>query len=189
VSRILLDPIVRLSRTKTNYWAEVVIDALFGIALIAFGIRMSSAPFEAVVSTLLTGLLAFSFMEYFCHRWLFHGPIAIFKDGHASHHNDPRGYDALPFFIPPLVLMGLIAILVSFLPTAYTCLLSGAMAIGYVIYGLSHFVIHHVRFQLPFVRNWAARHHIHHFHPERNFGVTTPLWDVILKTLYQHDKY
>ena len=31
-------------------------------------------------------------------------------------------------------------------------------------------------------RRWAANHHIHHYHPDRNFGVSTPLWDIVLGT-------
>jgi sterol desaturase/sphingolipid hydroxylase (fatty acid hydroxylase superfamily) len=187
MNRILIGYIIRLSRTRVNYWAEFVIDGLLGTWLIATGLHMHSVPIASVVGILLSGVLVFSFIEYLFHRWLFHGPISVFSDAHAAHHRNPLGYDALPFFIPPLVLMGLIVVLAVFLPPAYTCLLSGAIALSYVGYGLSHFFIHHTRLRLRFARNWAARHHIHHFHPDRNFGVTTPLWDMILKTRYQPD--
>jgi 4-hydroxysphinganine ceramide fatty acyl 2-hydroxylase len=30
----------------------------------------------------------------------------------------------------------------------------------------------------------AAHHLIHHHHPDANFGVTTPLWDIVLGTRY-----
>ncbi|MEW5315698.1 MAG: hypothetical protein WDW38_007108 [Sanguina aurantia] len=55
---------------------------------------------------------------------------------------------------------------------------------GYIIYGLSHFTIHHVRFKHPLLRRWAGSHHVHHYHPDTNFGLTTPLWDVLLGTRY-----
>jgi sterol desaturase/sphingolipid hydroxylase (fatty acid hydroxylase superfamily) len=41
-----------------------------------------------------------------------------------------------------------------------------------------------VRFRRPLARRWAAAHHIHHYHPHSNFGVTTPLWDILLRTRY-----
>jgi dihydroceramide fatty acyl 2-hydroxylase len=41
-----------------------------------------------------------------------------------------------------------------------------------------------VRFQHPLLRRWAAAHHVHHYHPDSNFGVTTPLWDYLLGTRY-----
>jgi sterol desaturase/sphingolipid hydroxylase (fatty acid hydroxylase superfamily) len=25
---------------------------------------------------------------------------------------------------------------------------------------------------------------VHHYHPDTNFGVTTPLWDILLRTRY-----
>jgi hypothetical protein len=63
-------------------------------------------------------------------------------------------------------------------------LLVGSMAFGYVTYGLSHFIIHHTRFRRRLARRWAANHHIHHYHPDTNFGVTTLLWDTLLNTRY-----
>ena len=86
--------------------------------------------------------------------------------------------------VPSLLLMGLVGIFVLLMPVGYAFLLAGAMAFGYVTYGLSHFIIHHTRFRRPLARNWAAHHHIHHYHPDTNFGVTTPLWDILLFTRY-----
>ena len=63
-------------------------------------------------------------------------------------------------------------------------MLAGSITFGYIIYGLAHFIIHHVRFKQPWLRRWAGAHHVHHYHPDTNFGVTTPLWDVLLRTRY-----
>ena len=41
------------------------------------------------------------------------------------------------------------------------------------------------RFQNVFIRHWAANHYIHHQHIDKNFGVTTPLWDIVLRTRYK----
>ena len=70
------------------------------------------------------------------------------------------------------------------MPLAFAALLTGAMTMGYVAYGLSHFIMHHRRFTTPWLRRWAAHHHIHHHHPDKNFGVTTKLWDVLFRTRY-----
>jgi 4-hydroxysphinganine ceramide fatty acyl 2-hydroxylase len=70
------------------------------------------------------------------------------------------------------------------MPTSLAFLLVGTIALGYAIYGLSHFVIHHHHFQQVSARNWAASHHIHHHRLDTNFGVTTPLWDVLMGTRY-----
>jgi hypothetical protein len=49
---------------------------------------------------------------------------------------------------------------------------------------LSHGAIHNVYFVHAMPRRWAAAHHIHRHHPDKNFGVTTPLWDIVLGTRY-----
>ena len=104
------------------------------------------------------------------------------EPGHRKHHENPLGYDSLPFFLPPLVILAIAALFGLVLPASHALLLSGGLAAGYAIYGLSHGIIHSTSFRHPLSRRWAARHHIHHHHPDKNFGVTTPLWDIILGT-------
>ncbi|MGA7983903.1 MAG: sterol desaturase family protein [Burkholderiales bacterium] len=182
-SAALLDALFRLSRTRANYWLEPVLDTLLGVALLSAGLR-HHVPLAGAVALILLGLLLFSFMEYVFHRWVFHGPLRPMARGHASHHADPRGYDSLPFFLPALVLFSVVALCALLAPTPDVWLLASGIAFGYVAYGVAHFMIHHRRFRVAWLRRWAARHHIHHHHPERNFGVTTPLWDALLATSY-----
>jgi sterol desaturase/sphingolipid hydroxylase (fatty acid hydroxylase superfamily) len=115
---------------------------------------------------------------------MFHTHIPLFEQGHHKHHENPLGYDSLPFFLPAMVLMVLTALLASVLPTGFVLVLMGAVTMGYVAYGLSHFAIHHMRFKQAWLRRWAGAHQIHHFHPETNFGVTTLFWDDVLGTRY-----
>jgi sterol desaturase/sphingolipid hydroxylase (fatty acid hydroxylase superfamily) len=184
VARRVLDAIVRMSTTATNYWAEVVIDSLLCLALLVAGWRHPGVgPLQALLAVGL-GLLAFSFIEYFFHRWMFHTRVPLFAQGHEQHHNNPLGYDSLPFFLPPAVLLALAGVFVLVMPTGFALLLASAITFGYIVYGLSHFIIHHVRFSQPLLRRWASAHHVHHYHPDSNFGVTTPLWDLLLGTRY-----
>jgi dihydroceramide fatty acyl 2-hydroxylase len=177
-----VDAIVRMSSTRTNYWLEVVLDVALGTVLLAAGWQRSGAL--GAVLAVAVGLLAFSFIEYFFHRWLFHTRIPLFAQGHDKHHREPLGYDSLPFFLPAAILLGLTGLLVLLLPAGFTLMMAGTATFGYVAYGLSHFVIHHVRFRQPLLRRWAGAHHVHHYHPDSNFGVTTPLWDYLLGTRY-----
>ena len=179
----VLEALYRLSRTRANYWLESMLDTLLGAALLGAGLR-HHVPLPAAVMLVLLGLFLFSFMEYVFHRWVFHGPLQPMAHGHASHHADPRGYDSLPFFLPALVLFCVVAAGALIAPAADVWLIASGVAFGYVAYGLAHFMIHHRRFRNARLRRWAARHHIHHHHPERNFGVTTPLWDALLGTSY-----
>lgn len=179
-----VDAIVRMSATRANYWTEVGLDIVLCLLLLTEGWRLHTGnPLEALLAFGL-GLLAFSFIEYFFHRWMFHTRIPLFEQGHRMHHAQPLGYDSLPFFLPSAVLLCLTGLLALIMPTALALLMAGAMTLGYIAYGLSHFTIHHVRFKQPLLRRWAASHHVHHYHPHSNFGVTTPLWDVLLGTRY-----
>lgn len=182
--RVGLDAIVRMSSTRTNYWVEVGVDVVLGTLLVIEGWRHHAGGLLGAALALGTGLLAFSFIEYFFHRWMFHTRIPLFEQGHRMHHEHPLGYDSLPFFLPAVVLLSLAGLCVLVMPLGFALLMAGAVTFGYIAYGLSHFVIHHVRFRQPWLRRWAGAHHVHHYHPGSNFGVTTPLWDVLLGTRY-----
>ncbi len=179
-----VDAIVRMCATRTNYWVEVGVDTVLALWLAVAGWRLhAGGPLTALLAFGL-GLFAFSFIEYFFHRWMFHTRVPLFEQGHRTHHERPLGYDSLPFFLPPAVLLALAGLFVLILPTGFALMLAAAITFGYIIYGLSHFIIHHVRFKQPLLRRWAGAHHVHHYHPDSNFGLTTPLWDVLLGTRY-----
>ncbi|MGH8042328.1 MAG: flippase-like domain-containing protein [Rudaea sp.] len=152
--------------------------------LLAAGAYTNRFGFVVAIATLALGLFGFSFVEYAIHRWLFHGRAGALAAGHDQHHVDPLGYDALPFFAPPLGMLALAALLATFLPGSTALLLAGAVAVGYAAYGLGHTAIHFRRFRWRWPMRWAAHHHIHHRHAESNFGVTTSLWDHVLGTRY-----
>ncbi|QRP64234.1 sterol desaturase family protein [Rhodanobacter sp. FDAARGOS 1247] len=179
-----VDAIVRMSSTRTNYWAEVAIDSALCLLLLVLGWQQHDGGALTALLALGLGLFAFSFIEYLFHRWLFHTRIPLFTQGHDLHHARPLGYDSLPFFLPPVVLLLLAGVFVAIMPTGFALLLASSITFGYILYGLSHFIIHHVRFKQPLLRRWAGAHHVHHYHPDTNFGVTSSLWDVLLGTKY-----
>jgi sterol desaturase/sphingolipid hydroxylase (fatty acid hydroxylase superfamily) len=174
--------IARMSETRENHWAGLACDVLVSLVLMGVGVLRAWGHPLAVAATLLSGLLLFTLIEYSFHRWLFHKPVPLFEPGHRKHHEDPLGHDSLPFFLPPVLVLMLSGVFSLVLPNAYALLLAGGIAAGYAAYGLSHVVIHATRFRHPLGRRWAASHHVHHFHPDCNFGVTTPLWDILLGT-------
>lgn len=177
-------PLARLSTSHFNLRAGLISDCLISVVLVAAGIWYGGMHLLPAAVTVLCGLFAFTFIEYAAHRWLFHGNTGPFEAGHTRHHVDPLGYDALPFFMPPLFMCVLGALFALVLPVGYALLLAGVIAAGYSAYGSSHVVIHVHRFKSPLMRRWAGFHNIHHYHPDANFGVTTGLWDVILGTRY-----
>jgi len=176
--------LMRLSTTRANARAGLVADAGVSLALFALGVSRHGASAVLAAATVASGLLLFTLVEYVIHRWLFHGAAGTAEAGHRKHHDDPAGNDALPFFLPPLGMLALAALLMLVLQPATALFLAAAIAAGYAAYGISHTAMHRLRFRMPVLLRWAAYHHIHHHHPERNFGVTTPLWDYLLGTRY-----
>jgi sterol desaturase/sphingolipid hydroxylase (fatty acid hydroxylase superfamily) len=179
-----VDAIVRMSSTRANYWAEVAVDSALSLLLLGEGWLHHDGGALSALLICATGLFAFSFIEYFFHRWMFHTRVPLFAQGHRMHHERPLGYDSLPFFLPGVVLLLLTGVFLAIMADGTALLLAGSITFGYIAYGLSHFIIHHVRFKHPLLRRWAGSHHVHHYHPETNFGLTTPLWDIVLGTRY-----
>lgn len=177
-------PIVRMSETRANHFGSLFADILVGVVLVWTGLdRMGSHPGMALL-TFGGGLLLFTWVEYGFHRWLMHGPIPLLGPGHRKHHENPSGHDSMPFFLPPVIVSMLAGLFALVLPVSYALLLAGGLACGYAAYGLSHLIIHVRHFHHPLSRRWAASHHVHHYHPDANFGVTSPLWDIVLRTRY-----
>jgi sterol desaturase/sphingolipid hydroxylase (fatty acid hydroxylase superfamily) len=179
-----LRAIERMSTTRANARAGLVADVLASCVLVYLGLRRADLSPALGISIALFGLVLFSFVEYCFHRWLFHGSVQVLEQGHRKHHEEPQAHDALPFFLPPLVALLLAGCLSILLPASAALLFTGGVAAGYAAYGLTHTIFHTVRFRRPLARRWAAAHHIHHYHPHSNFGVTTPLWDILLRTRY-----
>jgi len=171
----------RLSSSRLNGRLGLLFDGAIALALLDAGLRGRHAPLSGLL-VFASGLLLFSFVEYAFHRWLFHGPIAVFEQGHTRHHEQPLGDDSLPFFLPPLGMLALAGVLALILSPSNALLLAAAFASGYTLYGLCHTVIHVRRFRSAGARRWAGAHHVHHHHPHTNYGVTTPLWDIVFGT-------
>ncbi|HEX3121718.1 MAG TPA: sterol desaturase family protein [Rhodanobacteraceae bacterium] len=176
--------IEHMSTTRANARAGLAADVFASCALLYLGLRRAELSPAFGISIALCGLILFSFVEYCFHRWLFHGSVQVLEQGHRKHHEEPQAHDSLPFFLPPFVATLLAGGLSIAVPASAALLFTGGMAAGYAAYGLTHTIFHTVRFRLPLARRWAAAHHIHHYHPHSNFGVTTPLWDILLKTRY-----
>ncbi|MGH8172490.1 MAG: sterol desaturase family protein [Rhodanobacteraceae bacterium] len=181
---VLARSMERLSSSRTNSLLGLASDTSVGIYLLYAGFSIVEFGQLTALYAVAAGVLGFSFVEYCFHRWLFHGPAVLFEQGHTRHHEVPLGDDSLPFFFPPLLILGLAALIGLVAPKAIALLFTGGFAAGYAAYGLSHTLIHHIRFESRLMRRWASAHHIHHYHPDSNFGVTSPLWDILLGTRY-----
>lgn len=157
--------------------------------------------------TLVCMVLGFGFwtlMEYFLHRFFFHGEdkwmkmvpfnkfVCIFHFTiHGVHHAFPS--DRLRLVFPPVPAYVLNAILAHpvitllvpypFFPAFYTGFL-----IGYVGYDLTHYYLHHGQNMPSYFRDLKIYHMQHHYkYGHIGFGVSQKIWDYAFDTVIDQE--
>ena len=126
---------------------------------------------------LLFGLLGWTLAEYAAHRFALH---RHFRQDHWAHHLAPHDYIgisglhigfAYALLLWPARLLGLQWAYAGFL-------------LGYLAYVSVHYALHRPHFCRGRLLSHLARHHAMHHQRgiEQNFGVTSPLWDVLCRT-------
>jgi len=138
----------------------------------------------------VAGLAAWTFMEYVIHRFSFHfaprgrfGVILAYLV-HGVHHAYPE--DHRRWVMPPVVSVPIALVLYFTFRLAlgpFINPLSSGVALGYLVYDLTHYVIHRGRVTSTIGRFLRSHHMQHHYSsPERRFGVSSPFWDYVFRT-------
>lgn len=137
------------------------------------------------------GLLAWTLFEYVMHRYVFHFVTEnprlqrFFYFAHGIHHEFPRDKDHL--FLPPLVSIAIAATLFytfRFAMGEAVYAFFPGFVMGYLLYGTMHYCIHAFNPPFKFMKPLWRYHHIHHYADhDRGFGVSTPLWDHVFRTV------
>ena len=140
----------------------------------------------------VVGLLVWTFIEYFMHRWLFHyrakkawAKTVVFLF-HGIHHKEPD--DGTRLVMPPLPGFLLLSFFYGFffllLPATGLDAFMGSFLLGYLFYDGIHYAIHHWPMRSRIGR-FLREHHMRHHHscPNAKFGVSNPLWDYVFGTL------
>jgi sterol desaturase/sphingolipid hydroxylase (fatty acid hydroxylase superfamily) len=158
------------------------------------------------------GLLIWTFIEYLLHRFVFHAPDEIMRETHeisaglelhepvipalptlrhvnyfifhGVHHEYPS--DSRRLVMPPIASlpMGVVAWLSFSLIFGERAIPAFAgLLVGYLIYDTTHFVLHHRSVPTAFGKLIKKAHMRHHFlDPDEDYGVSSPLWDVVFRT-------
>ena len=138
----------------------------------------------------ISGALFWSLFEYIMHRYIFHF-VAHNKRAqkfiytmHGVHHEYPRDKERL--FMPPIPSLIIATLLFSLnyaLAGWHALSFFPGFLLGYIMYGSMHFAIH--AFAPPkFLKALWRNHHLHHYKcPDKGFGVSSVLWDVVFRTI------
>jgi 4-hydroxysphinganine ceramide fatty acyl 2-hydroxylase len=150
-------------------------------------------PLTNIFGLVMFGVFVWTITEYLLHRFIFHLELKsevgkkIHFIFHGVHHDYPS--DSRRLVMPPSVsipLASLFYILFRFLigDVAVYPFFAGFLS-GYLFYDMTHYAVHHFNMHSKF---WLAlkHHHIKHHYkdPDRGFGVSSPLWDIVFGTNY-----
>jgi sterol desaturase/sphingolipid hydroxylase (fatty acid hydroxylase superfamily) len=143
----------------------------------------------------LAGFFIWTFAEYVLHRFVFHfSPRKPWQERlsflfHGVHHAQPRSKTRL--VMPPAVSIPLGLLFYGLFYLVGTALggghwiapLFGGFILGYLIYDLSHYAMHHLSVPGNYFK-LIRRHHMRHHAvtPDQRFGVSNLLWDYVFGT-------
>lgn len=177
--------------SRTHIGIPVSLFSVSSILLVFYAIAEVELPVLSVAAFFVAGFLFFTLIEYLAHRYFFHMlPTNKTKEKlqylvHGVHHEYPKDKDRLA--MPPLVAMLYVVILYmifSFLLGEYVFAFLPGMLLGYATYLGVHYIVH--AYQPPknkFKVLWV-HHGIHHYKDHTvAFGVSSPLWDYVFRTM------
>jgi sterol desaturase/sphingolipid hydroxylase (fatty acid hydroxylase superfamily) len=172
--------------TPFVFWGPLVLASLYWSGA-HYGVAYGTCALLFVA-----GWLIWSLSEYFLHRYVFHW----MKDSprgrrihfllHGVHHDFPNDRDRLvmPLLTSvPLGVLYYLALIAAFGAQHGHAVFAG-FAVGYLMYDGTHFALHHFK-QTSRIGKWLKRHHMLHHHADHSggFGVSTPLWDYVFRTM------
>lgn len=141
----------------------------------------------------ILGLCVWTLIEYSLHRFIFHldcylpdHPVflTLHFTLHGVHHYLPM--DRYRLVMPPTLFIALAypfyKLVFSLLPFYMACSGFAGGTLGYIMYDVTHYVLHHAH--LPsFLQELKTYHLEHHYkNYEMGFGVTSRFWDVVFGT-------
>lgn len=173
------------------YTSALTLNTIFIPLILFFGyLSFEKHSIPTVTIGISVGLFLWSFIEYIMHRFAFHFKFkneklkwfhSIFHLSHHQHLHDKRKYQTLILLSLPsgfLYYFILKLIVGNYIEPVFT----GFIA-GYVLYEFTHASTHKMKMESTFVKQLKQHHMHHHFlDQEKNFGVTSPFWDIIFKT-------
>ena len=188
------DLIERFSRihpaTPFVFWVPV-------IAFCLYRTHERALPVGTTALLFLAGVLAWTLTEYVLHRYVFHwvnetswGKRIHFVL-HGVHHDYPNDKDRLVMPLGASIPLGIViyGIFYFALGQLHGEAMFAGMALGYLGYDGTHYAVHHFKHTTR-LGKFLRKHHMLHHHADHSggFGVSTPLWDLVFRTMPQAKK-
>jgi len=188
--RLFKNPILE-KLTRTHISIPLIIFFSYASSLLYWSVTHTSLTIATTVLMFFIGMIAWTLMEYFIHRYVFHMTAESEKRAklqytlHGVHHEFPKDKERLA--MPPIVSITIATLLLflfrlilgdfvfSFLP---------GFLVGYASYLSVHYMIHSFQPPKNFLKILWVNHSVHHYkNGEVVFGVSSPLWDYVFGTI------
>lgn len=180
----------------THIHPAVVVAIWLPVSVYFLASSILAEPGWHIPAGFAAGLLAWTLTEYVVHRFVFHyEPRSermkrLFFLFHGVHHAQPQCKTRL--VMPPVVSIPgaiLVYIVLSLIvgsalgaPHWVAPVFSG-FVLGYLVYDMIHYATHHLPMHGRVMKYLKRYHMLHHFKtPEKRYGVSSPLWDVVFGT-------
>jgi sterol desaturase/sphingolipid hydroxylase (fatty acid hydroxylase superfamily) len=182
--------------SKVHYTVPIWLFMPVIIYLVGKGVQQDLNVWE-YPATIFAGFIVWTIVEYIMHRYVFHYQLPgrlgarLHFIIHGVHHDYPSDRKRLvmpPSLSIPLALM-FFFLFRSIVPAAYLNIFFATFLVGYLIYDIGHYARHHFNFRSGLFKKIKLHHMLHHYqYPHRGYGVSSPLWDKILRSDYSNAK-
>jgi sterol desaturase/sphingolipid hydroxylase (fatty acid hydroxylase superfamily) len=132
----------------------------------------------------LTGMVAWTLLEYLVHRFAFHHIHSIGRRLHQLHHDHPSDPDAERSSLStPLLALPIGYLLIGAAGLQDGSAIFAGLLSGYLIFIVIHYAVHRCSIgPNSWLYSAKLRHLTHHHLENCNFGVTTIFWDIVFRT-------
>ncbi|MEP7279685.1 MAG: sterol desaturase family protein [Bacteroidota bacterium] len=146
---------------------------------------------------LLTGIFIWTIAEYLLHRYVFHfvpkskWGLRLHFIFHGVHHDYPR--DARRLVLPPSASIplatGFYFLFLWILPSRMLDAFFAGFLVGYLVYDMTHYAIHHGNFKSRILKSIKQHHMLHHYSDStKGYGVSSSLWDIFFQSGFKDKK-
>ncbi len=177
--------------THTHIAYPLIIFGSVATILFYYGIDQKGFETPTMILLFVAGMFFFTLVEYLMHRYLYHIPATsprrkkISYTMHGVHHDYPKDKSRLA--MPPvlgLVIATILFVIYRAILGDYVFGFLAGFLIGYAGYLGVHYSVHIFKVPNNFLKVLWHHHSIHHYRePDRAFGVSSPLWDHIFRTM------
>jgi sterol desaturase/sphingolipid hydroxylase (fatty acid hydroxylase superfamily) len=177
--------------SRTHIAVPLTIFSVYAGALLVWSVTHTSLSASTTFGLFVVGLLAFTWVEYVTHRFVFH--MKTYNEVraklqymiHGIHHEYPKDKDRLA--MPPLlsvVIATILLLLFRVVMGDFVFAFLPGFLVGYAAYLGVHYMVHAFAPPKNFLKRLWINHGTHHYkNGEMIYGVSSPLWDYIYGTM------